>query len=105
MDAGNSMLLREFGHPRNYLSVGLGGRIVLTFGDFIDFGTKRALRRPVTRQSAGCKWTIGDHPNLLLSAQRQHLPFLFAVEEVEMILHGDEAGPPMLLGDMQRLLE
>src|SRR6266702_624322 len=56
-------------------------------------------------ESSGCEWTIRDHPDLLLAAERQHLPLLFAVDEVQVILHRDEAGPPMLLGDVQRLLE
>ena len=73
--------------------------------DLIGFGTKRAFRRTVTRQSSGCEWTIRDHPDLLIPAERQHLPLLFAVDEVQVILHREEAGPPMLLGHVQRLLE
>src|SRR5690348_14913026 len=105
MNTRNSMLFRDFRDPRNHLLIGFGCRIVLAFRDLIGFGTKRALRRPVTRQSSGCQWTIRNHPDLLLAAEGQHLPLLFAVEEVQVILHRDEAGPPMLLGDVERLLE
>src|SRR5437660_6656862 len=105
MNARNPMPYRDFRHPRNHLSIGFGCRIVLAFRDVIGFGTQRAFRRPVTRQSSGCEWTIRDHPDLLLAAERQHLPLLFAVEEVEVILHRDEAGPPMLRALVQRFLE
>jgi hypothetical protein len=33
------------------------------------------------------------------------LPLVFAVDEVEVILHVDEAGPAILLGDVQCLSE
>src|SRR5258708_12244693 len=105
MHARHPMLFRDFRDPRNHLSIGFGCRIVLAFRDLIGFGTKRAILRPVTRQSSGCEWTIRDHPDLLRAAERQHLPLLFAVEEVQVILHRDEAGPPMLLAAVQRLLE
>src|SRR3989441_11678210 len=105
MNTRNPMLFRDFCDPRNHLLIGFGCCIVLAFRDLIGLGTKRAILRPVTRQSAGCEWTIRDHPDLLLAAERQHLPLLFAVEEVEVILHRDEAGPPMLRGLVQRLLE
>src|SRR5512137_2007996 len=100
MNARNPMLFRDFRDPLYDPSIGFGRCIVFAFRDLIGFGTKRAFRRPVTRQSSRCEWTIRDHPDLLLAAERQHLPFLFAVDEVQMILHRDEAGPAMLLGDV-----
>src|ERR671926_390643 len=105
MHARNSLLFRDLRDPLHDLSIGFGRRIVLAFRDLIGFGTKRAFRRPVTRQSSGCEWAIRGHPDLLLAAEWQHLPLLFAVDEVQVILHRDEAGPPMLLGDVERLLE
>src|SRR2546421_9665089 len=105
MNARNPMLFRDFRDPLHDPSIGFGCRIVLAFRDLIGCGTKRAFRRPVTRQSSGCEGTIRDHPDLLLVAERQHLPLLFAVDEVQVILHRAEAGPPLLLGDVQRLLE
>ena len=39
------------------------------------------------------------------AAERQHLALLFAVDQVQMILHRDEARPAMHLGDVQRRLE
>src|SRR5688572_16785143 len=105
MSARNPMLLREFRDPLHDLSISFGGRAVFAFRDLISFRTKRAFRRPVTRQSSGCEWAIRDHPNLLLAAERQHLPLLFAVDQVQVILHRDETSPAMLLSDVQRLLK
>src|SRR2546430_7122608 len=105
MNARNPMLFRDFRDPLHDPSIGFGCRIVLALRDLIGFGTKGALRRPVTRQSSGCEWTIRDHPDLLLAAERKHLPLLFPVDEVQVILHRNEAGPPMRLGDVQCLLE
>src|SRR4029077_19862295 len=105
MNARHAVLFRDFRDPLHDLPIGLGGRIVLAFRDLIRLGTKRGFRRPVTSQSSGCEWTVWDHSDLLLAAERQHLSLLFAVDEVQMILHRDETGPSMLLGDVQRLLE
>src|SRR5260370_18282731 len=45
------------------------------------------------------------HPVIHLAAARQLLLRLFTVEELQMILHRDEAGTPMTSGNVQRLLE
>src|SRR5687767_13308879 len=105
MCAWDPMLLREFRDPLYDLSIGFGCRIVFAFRDLICFGTKRAFGRPVTRQSSRCERTIWNHTDLLLAAEGEHLPLLFAVDEVQVILHRDKAGPAVLLGDVQRLLE
>src|SRR6478735_3723535 len=105
MNPWNSTLFRDLRDPVYDLSIRLRCRVVFALRDLIGFGTMRPLRRPVTRQSAGCERTIRDHPDLLLPTERQHLPLLFAVDKVEVILHGDEAGPAILVGDVQRLLE
>src|SRR5271156_6207453 len=105
MNAWNPPLFRDFRDPFYDLSISFGCRIVFALRDLIGFGTMRPLGRPDTRQSSGCEWAIRDDPDLLLATERQHLPLLFAVDEVEVILHRDETGPAILLGDVQRLLE
>src|SRR5208282_6679549 len=105
MNAWNPTPFRDFRDPLYDLLIGFGCRIVFALRDLIGFGTMRPLRRPVTRQSSGCERTIRDHPDLLLATEWQHLPLLFAVDEIQVILHRDEAGPAILLGDVQRLLE
>src|SRR5687768_12321426 len=82
MDAWNLMLVREFRDPFHDLSIGLSRGVVLASRDLIGFGPKRALRRPVARQSPGGERAIRNHSDLLLAAERQHLPLLFAVDQV-----------------------
>src|SRR5215208_3053127 len=105
MDAWNLMLVCEFCDPFHDLSIGLSRGVVLASRDLLGFVPKRVIRRPVARQSPGGERAIRNHPDLLLAAERQHLPLLFAVDQVQVILHRDKAWPAMLLGDVQRLLE
>src|ERR1700722_10792146 len=105
MNAWNPALFCDFCDPSYDLSIGFGCRIVFALRYLIGFGTMRPLRRPVTRQSSGRKRAIWDHPDFLFATERQHLPLLFPVDEIEVILHRDEAGPTILLGDVQRLLK
>ena len=63
------------------------------------------LRRPVARQPPRGERAVWGHPDPFRAAERQHLPLLLAVDEVQVVLHRDEAGPPVPLGDVQRLLE
>ena len=46
-----------------------------------------------------------DDANPLGPAQRQHLPFFLAVDEVVVVLHRHEARPAVALGDLQHLRE
>jgi hypothetical protein len=94
MNAWNPTLFRDLRDPLYDLSIGFSCRIVFAFRDLISSGTKRPLRRPVTRQSSGCERIVRDHRDLLLATERQHFPLLFAVDEVQVILHRDEAGSP-----------
>ncbi len=46
-----------------------------------------------------------DQSDALVGAERDHLPFLLAVEEVVVVLHADEAGPAVPVGEVERLGE
>src|SRR5258708_37874730 len=105
MRAWNPMLFRDFRDPLYDGMIGFGCRIVLTFRNLIGFGTKSLFRRPVTGQSSRGEWTIGNHPDLLCATKRQHFSFFFTVDQVNMILHGDEASPAVHLSRVQGLLE
>jgi hypothetical protein len=76
MNAWNPTLFCDFCDPPYDLSIGIGCRIVFALPDLIGFGTMRPLRRPVTRQSSGCKRAIWDHSDFLFATERQHLPLL-----------------------------
>ena len=49
--------------------------------------------------------TTAPHSRCLNGFAFLQVMFLFAVDEVEVILHRDKAGPAILLCDVQRLLE
>src|ERR1700693_2971233 len=56
---------------------------------------------PVPGQfSAGLRAPRND-PDPLGGAQRQHLALLLAVEQVDHVLHADETGPAVALGDAE----
>ena len=62
-------------------------------------------RHPLAGQAAARQRAPGDHPHALVSAQRQHLALFLAVEQVVVVLHGDEARPAVALGDVLGLGE
>ena len=62
-----------------------------------------AVPRP--GQAAAGQRAPRDDADALVDAQRQHLPLLLAVEQVVVVLHGDEPGPAVALGDVLRLGE
>ena len=64
-----------------------------------------ALALPGPGQAAAGQGAPGDHADALGPAERQHLPLLLAVEQVVVVLHGDEAGPAVAVGEVERLGE
>src|SRR5215212_1818206 len=58
-------------------------------------------RASIARRRGGYK----ESPRSSRRAERQHLLLLFAVDQVQVILHRNKARPTMLFGDVQRLLE
>ncbi|CAM5663911.1 hypothetical protein SVIOM74S_09899 [Streptomyces violarus] len=68
-----------------------------------------ALRSVVVPQSRvrrpRAKGAPGQHADALVRAQGQHLALLLAVEEVVVVLHGDEAGPTVQPGGVLGLGE
>src|ERR1700674_3260813 len=59
----------------------------------------------IAGQEAAGEGTPWDDPESLLAAERQHLPLLLAIDQVVVVLHGDEAGPTMPVGEIERLGE
>jgi hypothetical protein len=47
--------------------------------------------------------TPRNHAHALIDTQRNHLALFLAIHQVVVILHGDEAMPAVLLGQIQRL--
>jgi hypothetical protein len=55
---------------------------------------------PVARESSSGERTPGDDTDPKISAQRQHLPLLFPVEQVVVVLHGHERGEASHAGEV-----
>jgi hypothetical protein len=60
---------------------------------------------PAAGEPAASQWAPDDRPDAVVEAQRDHLAFLFAGEQVVVVLHGHEPGPVMALLQVQRLGE
>ena len=58
---------------------------------------------PGTRQSTPRQGTPGDDGDALRLAERQHLTLFFTIKKVVMVLHGNETGPAVQVGEIKRL--
>ena len=65
----------------------------------------RRSRSRLPASSAAGQRAPRDHADALVEAQRDHLPLLLAVEQVVVVLHGDEPRPAVPVGDVLRLGE
>src|SRR5688572_972833 len=52
-----------------------------------------AITFAISRKETTRHWAPGDESDTLLLAQRDHLAFLFTIDEVVMVLHRDELRP------------
>src|SRR6266851_678168 len=60
---------------------------------------------PVAGQLSARLRAPRDDADPLLRAEWEHLAFLLAVEQIDKVLHADEAGPAVLLGDAEGAAE
>jgi hypothetical protein len=79
-------------------------------GDPLARGKSSSLRRgaaaPVLPgKQARCQWEVGHEPELEPLAGRQDVALRLAHEQVELVLHGREAGEPALVRDGVGLLD
>src|SRR5690606_522516 len=63
------------------------------------------VARAVTRQEAARQRAPGDDADALIETERVHLALFLTVDEVVMVLHGDEARPAVEIGGVLRLGE
>jgi hypothetical protein len=85
------------------LVLGLGPRIEMHCGLIAGNTIAARGRIPWARQSAARQGAPWHYSNSLSPAQRQHLSFFLAVYQIIVWLHGHEARPSVLIGDVQRL--
>src|ERR1035437_1875839 len=74
---------------------GLRVHLVPELVGLIAFG---AFTLPGARQAATRQGTPGNDPDAFGLAKADHLPLFFPIEQVPMILHGNETGPAMQVG-------
>ena len=97
-------LLRNLAHALHNLAVGILRRDVQLLSILIGLEAVGALV-PGARQPAAGQRAPRHDGNALRGAQWQHLALLLAMQQVVVVLHGDEARPAMPVGQIQRLRE
>jgi len=61
-----------------------------------------AVSFAIAGQETTRQWAPGNDAHTLIPTQGQHLPLFFAVDSVQVILHGDEARPAIKIGRILR---
>ncbi len=86
--------------------VGVFGFGVEGFSEFVCGGALgAALLVPGAGEAASGERTPWDYADAFGLAELHHFSFFFAVEEVVVILHGDEARPAVLVGEIESFAE
>src|SRR5271154_4670916 len=84
--ARNASGLRNRGHTLNHGAVRLESLRVERFAELVRF-LPPACFVPIPSQPSARHGTPRDNADALSPTERQHLTFLFAVQEVQVILH------------------
>ncbi len=90
---GERRLRRLDAQPRRRFGIALDEgaielRVIQDLRELIGVRTRGRLQRPaITCQVSAGKRTPRDQPHLLIGAQRNHFPLLFAVQQVVVVLH------------------
>ena len=95
---------RDLGHPVNDLAVGILGFREETPESLIRFGPDTGVIPIPCQLPAGLR-APGNDSDPFGGAKRQHLALLLAIQEVDQVLHADEAGPAVPLGDAEGACE
>src|ERR1700730_12056173 len=98
--AGNASGLRNRGHTLNHGAVRLESLRVERFAEFVRF-LPPACFVPILSQPSARHGTPGDNADAFSPTERQHFTFLFAIQEVQVILHCREARPTMEFRDIE----
>ncbi|HVN93040.1 MAG TPA: hypothetical protein VMT38_05065 [Terracidiphilus sp.] len=73
--------------------------------ELVGFKALRGFSSPGAGEPAARKWTPREHADALIDAEAGHLALFFAIEQVVVVLHGDEARPAVQVGHVERLRE
>src|SRR5450759_5222999 len=99
--AGNATLFGDLTQAVHNLKVSIFGLGVQTLAELVRFVAFSVFALPGTSQAAASERTPRNDADTLRLAKGNHLPLLFAIKQVVMILHGSEADPAVKVGEIE----
>src|ERR1700734_3848603 len=105
LSARNATLFGELTEPVDHFTVCFFGLRVQRLAKLIRLEAFCALGLPRACQTSTRERTPWKYPNALRLAERHHLSFFFAIEQIVMILHGNESRPSVAIRKIQCLRE
>src|SRR6185295_10143090 len=105
LSAGDATLFGEFSEPVNHFTVCFFRLRIHRLAELIRLEAFCVLGLPWARQPSTCERTPWNYANALGLAEWHHLSFFFAIQQVVVILHGNESRPAMAIRKIQRLRE
>src|SRR3954470_8596540 len=89
----DAQLLRQFFQSIYHVSIRVTDLLAVKLVA-VGIGCRPRSFRPLfPRQQSTSERTPWDDPDSLIQTKRNHLPFLFSIEQIVMVLHRDEARP------------
>ena len=103
--AGDAAFFGELAEAVYYFFVGVFRLGVDRFAELVGFGALGCFGLPGAGEFAAGEWAPGDDADAFGFAEAHHLALFFAVEEVVVVLHRDEARPVVEVCDVEGLGE
>src|ERR1700693_1180198 len=105
LSAGNATLFGELTEPVDHFTVCFFRLRIQHLPKLIRLEAFCALGLPRACQTSTRERTPWKYTNALGLAERHHLSFFFTIEQIVMILHGNESRPTVAIRKIQRLRE
>src|SRR6266853_1849050 len=105
LSPGNATLFAERTEPVSHSTVRFFRLRIQRLAELIRLEAFCALGLPRARQTSTRERTPRKYTNTLGLAERHHLSFFFAIQQVVIILHGNESRPSVAIRKIQRLRE
>src|SRR5208337_2280840 len=103
--AGNATLFCDLTQAVHNFTVSFFALRVHALPELVRFVTSGVFALPRTSQTATRQRAPGNDADTLRLAKGNHLALLFAIKQVVMILHGNETGPAVKVGEIERFGE
>src|ERR1035441_3583535 len=101
MRAGNATLFCDLTQAVHNFTVSFFALRVHALPELVRFVAFGVFTLPRTSQAATRQRAPGNYADTLRLAKRDHLALLFAIKQVVMILHGNETGPAVKVGEIE----